>query len=96
MSDPGAAGGPAPNPPASPLDEFLAEALRWLQDRQQMTTADVSNTMSEHLSWPVGFAEVVTQALRINHLLHSSAWEPTKLSVSDHGVAWLDAYESAR
>lgn len=82
--------------PASPLDDFLAEALRWLQDRQHLTASDVAKTMSEHLSWPIGFAEVVTQALFINHLLRSADWEPTKLAISDHGVAWLHAHDSGR
>ena len=82
--------------PASPLDGFLAEALRWLQDRQHLTANDVAKTMSEHLRWPIGFAEVVTQSLFINHLLRSADWEPTKLAISDHGVAWLHAHESRR
>jgi len=82
--------------PVSPLDDFLAEAIRWLRDRQHLTAHDVAETMSEHLSWPLGFAEVVTQALLINHLLRSADWEPTKLAVSDHGVAWLHAHESRR
>ena len=80
--------------PTSPLDVFLAEALRWLQDRQHLTAGDVAKTMSEHLSWPIGFAEVVTQTLFINHLLRSADWEQNKLAVSDHGVAWLHAHES--
>ena len=82
--------------PVSPLDDFLAEAIRWLQDRQHLSANDVAQTMSEHLSWPLGFAEVVTQALLINHLLRSADWEPTKLAVSDHGVAWLHAHDTRR
>ena len=87
---------PTASPPASPLDDFLAEGLGWLQDRQHLTATDVAKTMSEHLSWPLGFAEVVTQALLINHLLRSADWEPTKLAVSDHGVAWLHAHDARR
>ncbi len=96
MSDQRAVEIEASGVPASPLDVFLAEALGWLQDRQHLTAGDVAKTMSEHLSWPIGFAEVVTQALFINHLLRSADWEPTKLAISDHGVAWLHAHESRR
>lgn len=96
MSDPASGDAPATIPPASPLDPYLAEALRWLQDRQHLTPNDVAKTMSEHLGWPIGFAEVVTQALTINHLLRSADWEPTKLAVSDSGVGWLRAHEAAR
>lgn len=82
--------------PVSPLDTYLAEAIRWLQDRHHLRSNDVAKIMSEHLSWPLGFAEVVTQALLTNHLLRSADWEPTKLAVSDHGVAWLHAHDSRR
>ena len=82
------------SPLASPLDPYLAEAIRWLQDRQHLSSNEVAKTMSEYLSWPLGFAEVVAQALLINHLLRPADWEPTKLAVSDHGVAWLHAHES--
>ena len=82
--------------PVSPLDDYLAEALRWLQDRQHLSANDVAKSMAEHLSWPIGFAEVITQALTINHLLRSADWEQSKLAVSEHGVAWLRDHDGAR
>ncbi len=94
MTDQRPAATAATTVPASPLDDFMAEALGWLQDRQHLSASDVAKTMSEHLSWPLGFAEVVTQALFINHLLRSSDWEQNKLAVSDRGVAWLHAHQT--
>lgn len=82
--------------PVSPLDDYLAEALRWLQDRQHLSPGDVAKSMSEHLSWPIGFAEVITQALTVNHLLRSADWEQTKLAISEHGVAWLRDHDGGR
>jgi hypothetical protein len=80
--------------PASPMDPFLVQALQWLRDREHLTVNEIGRVMAEHLGWPIGFAETVVAALRVNRLCVGSPWEPNKLHVSRRGIEWLDEVES--